>query len=571
MLRNVAPAWLNATAVPQRHTSEVDISGAVISPDGHYLAYFNIEKEPFYIGLKSISTGETATIASSDHCVLALPCWSPDGTQIAYAKWDSLGQIYISSLLGNLVHRFSTRYNSFFGLAWSPDGTKLSYFYVDDDLKHYLVVINLEDGHERIITFEAPSASPIWWIDSQHIIFLEAYQGRCQIRTLDTQTQKFSQPFQNVEATQNHWARGGLALSPDGRYLIYVGSSGSNKELFALPMNLKDVTPAGKPTRITWLNGSGTPFWPSFTHDRKMLYYGISQRNLNIYSLALNLDKKTISGNAEVIANDRQVDINPCWLPDASGVIYVSRRNNQPDLYRYSLQSHKTQRLTYTQVTEANPQVSPDSRWISFYTSESRAIWAIPFAGGEAKQLTPTGFKLTELYRWDRGGQSLFITKADPTGVLPDQLLRFDLAHSSFESLLSGFIIDDLLTSPDGQYLAFSATPDTGSPGDNEFVSLINLLTKQWRPLFSRTNLIPRGRMSWSADGQNIFYDEVNNEMQYCVFDLKAKQKKILKLEKNDIDGLIYIDGISSSGKNILVTAATDEVNIWSIGEKGIF
>lgn len=79
---------------------------------------------------------------------------------------------------------------------------------------------------------------------------------------------------------------------------------------------------------------------------------------------------------------------SPDWLPDGSGVVYRAGG----DLWRIGLESNaEPVRLTRDpELDERAPRVSPDGRWVAFYStrSGSQDVWVIPVNGGAPRQVT---------------------------------------------------------------------------------------------------------------------------------------------------------------------------------------
>jgi len=152
---------------------------------------------------------------------------------------------------------------------------------------------------------------------------------------------------------------GGLAWSPDGRYLVYVGLVDNNRELFALPVNPKAHSVSGPPIRITHLRGNGQPFWPTFTKSGKQLSFGIDEENEDIYLIPIDIQSATVSGKSTAVATDRRYDGDPYLMPDGKGVVFVSKRDGQSDLYSFRFESNETKRLTYSETIEELPNIHP--------------------------------------------------------------------------------------------------------------------------------------------------------------------------------------------------------------------
>ena len=80
------------------------------------------------------------------------------------------------------------------------------------------------------------------------------------------------------------------------------------------------------------------------------------------------------------------------WFPDGSGVVFMSEgRDGNWDLYRANVADGTVTRLTNDTAPDGLPAVSPDGTQIAFISKRggSWALWVMPSAGGEARQLAP--------------------------------------------------------------------------------------------------------------------------------------------------------------------------------------
>ncbi len=83
-------------------------------------------------------------------------------------------------------------------------------------------------------------------------------------------------------------------------------------------------------------------------------------------------------------------DTRPDWSPDGSFIAFMSEgRDGNAEIYRVDLATNQVTRLTNDPGVDASPAVSPDGAWVAFMSSRGGAwgMWAVPAAGGEAKQL----------------------------------------------------------------------------------------------------------------------------------------------------------------------------------------
>jgi Tol biopolymer transport system component len=141
----------------------------------------------------------------------------------------------------------------------------------------------------------------------------------------------------------------------------------------------------GVPARLTL--SAGPERHPTLSGDGNTLVYSAALDNANIVIHDLESGVESMFGSSR----DDQI---PVFLPELSGVVYVSDRS---DGYRLWVQPVKagqpvgeSVKLTDQPGSVANPAVSPDGRWVAYYRAfeGQRDIWITPSVGGPPQPFT---------------------------------------------------------------------------------------------------------------------------------------------------------------------------------------
>jgi Tol biopolymer transport system component len=257
------------------------------------------------------------------------------------------------------------------------------------------------------------------------------------------------------------------------------------------------------------------------------------------------------------ITDDASLNVSPAWLPDGSGLLFVSDRNGNRDLYRVRLDpsGHPTatdqlttglgaqtitlsadgRRLAYSvfhysgnvwaadargdravSVSEARPltsgaqiieglAISPDGAWLAYDTdlNGNQDIYKLPLAGGETVQLSsdPRNDFVSD---WSANGRELAFYSFR-RGTRRVQVMPADGGGSAeVAEMPSNQRSPDW--SPDGRMLTFSG----GEPGEQQIYVAVRGADSAWaspRRITSRPGGAA-GSPRWSPDGRAIAFKD---------------------------------------------------------------
>jgi Tol biopolymer transport system component len=116
------------------------------------------------------------------------------------------------------------------------------------------------------------------------------------------------------------------------------------------------------------------------------------------------------------------------WSPDGRSIVYwVNDPNTQYDLWLVSLSGNrKAVPLLHTPFSESHGQVSPDGKWLAYYSNETgqNEVHVRPFPAGAGNwQVSTSGGVFP---RWRRDGRELFYMERVSSG----QLMAVDVSSS---------------------------------------------------------------------------------------------------------------------------------------------
>jgi dipeptidyl aminopeptidase/acylaminoacyl peptidase len=157
--------------------TEVLISGASLSPDGHWLA---VTPGPFLV-LVDVQTGATKTLYDNGGELVDRPAWSPDSSRIAFARTRSPqchmcvgdGPILVVTVDGSRVTPVSRPDWPAVRANWSPNGEWIAYKTREPEtgIEQYIEIVH-PDGSERRTL---PTGSPhdmAWSPDGARILYM---------------------------------------------------------------------------------------------------------------------------------------------------------------------------------------------------------------------------------------------------------------------------------------------------------------------------------------------------------------------------------------------------------------
>lgn len=178
----LAYAWGSIRILDLATREETEIPGTnpafntAWSPDGRAIAYsFNIGTDSS--GVWIVRLGSTPEVSRLPVGELrgTDPCWSPDGTRIAFGAFDPeypADQLWVFDLRSSGLRRV-TRHADYEFLrrpAWSPSGRFLSY-----SSGGALHVIDVESALERTLQETRYSDGSDWSPDGKHIVYVREH------------------------------------------------------------------------------------------------------------------------------------------------------------------------------------------------------------------------------------------------------------------------------------------------------------------------------------------------------------------------------------------------------------
>jgi hypothetical protein len=147
-----------------------------LSPDGSKIAFVWGEHGSSYLFTMNVD-GTNIQQRSVDGMFLDNPAWSPDGSQIVYAKTQSeyRSEVYIMNADGTNDHRVTRLSASSDMPDWSPDGTQIAFISSADKYTRDVFVMNVDGANVRQLTFSAGNnvwnQFPAWSPDGKQIAY----------------------------------------------------------------------------------------------------------------------------------------------------------------------------------------------------------------------------------------------------------------------------------------------------------------------------------------------------------------------------------------------------------------
>ena len=249
----------------------------------------------------------------------AFPAWSPDGTQIAFARRDG-GQLILSVM--------------------DADGTNVK------DLTQQDYSRGIKDV----------DSTPAWSPDGKHIAFSTTRDGNCEVYVMGADG---SNP---MNLTKNPGWDAYPTWSPDGTQIAFATNRDGDKEIYAMRADgtkVRNLTKA--PDCDDW-----TPAW---SPDGKQIAFA-SMRDGNNEIYIMDRD----GGNPRNLTRNPADDQFPAWTPDGTEIAFLRTRRGPPEVLLTSMDGRPEQRLIpdwsarrMTVPLPRHPQWSPDGKRIVFW------------------------------------------------------------------------------------------------------------------------------------------------------------------------------------------------------------
>jgi eukaryotic-like serine/threonine-protein kinase len=437
------------------NTSEAAVKSGAISPDGKYLAYWDLQG----IHLKLLSTGEMKTIAQPESLKgkgvdWKIGPWFRDATGfLASAFAEERSSIWHISLLGDTPRKLRDD-----ARAWSisPDGTRIAFGTNGPDQKESGGVATLYrqiwtmglygDQPKQFLSVAEPFLSlsdAQWSPDGTQLAYRSARRVNDSDKTEVTIESRSLQGDSVTTLLSNPDLLSFLWL-PDGR-LIFATTEANRRSnnLFEINIDPKTGKPKSSSRKLTtWPDSHLYDF--TVIADGSLLTYLRSFGQASIYVSDFDKSRISISPPRRVTFTDA-FDFPQDWTPDASSVVFMSNRTGNWGVFRQPLNRDSAQMLVpgATGAQNYSPRVTPDGNWIVYLEVPNQPwvlspgkIMRVPVKGGASQQIlsssrTYNGIRCTDaaanfcaFAEQSADGRELIFTAFDPVKGRGRELAR---------------------------------------------------------------------------------------------------------------------------------------------------
>ena len=370
--------------------------------------------------------------------------WSPDGEHILYANGSSL---YLVRTDGSEPHKFVTVAGIPSWPRWSPGG-RLLRFTVQEPNSSSLWEVSADGSnlHPLLPGWNNPPAECCgnWTVDGKYYVFQSLRRGTTYIwATRESGGLLRKASREPVQVTSGPVSTLAPLPSKDGKRLFVVASPQQRGELIRYDAKAHQFVP--------YLSGASVE-WVSFSRDARWIAYETFPEGALWRSKADGSERLQLTFPPTVA-------VLPSWSPDGKRISFVALVQGRPSkIYIVSAEGGNPQQLTSEERSEADPDWSPDGNSLVF------------------------------------GGMPPLMTGVSVSEPLAIRLI--DLGTRQIRTLPGSEGLYTPRWSPDGHYV-------TAMTADSKKMMLFDFNTQKWQELATG----PIGYISWSRDGDQIYYD----------------------------------------------------------------
>ena len=289
----------------------------------------------------------------------------------------------------------------------------------------------------------------------------------------------FDRQGKQVEAVGPAGNYRGLDLAPDGKRVAAHRHDGNGGDIWVTDLSRSTTS------RFTFdaSQENASPIWSS--DGTRIVYGSIRNRKWGLYQKSANN-----AGTEERLVESDATTLPMSWSPDGNSIVYeVLDQKTSNDLWVLPLSGdRKPSQLLHTPFTESHGQISPDGKWLAYYSNETgrNEVYVQPFPSGAGKwQISTNGGFFP---RWRRDGRELFYMTLASGG----KMMAVDVGSSgsTFEAGSPKELFDSPyinLTHAAGAYHTYAVSADGQRfliphppSGDNASVTMPIAVVENW-------------------------------------------------------------------------------------------
>jgi DNA-binding winged helix-turn-helix (wHTH) protein/Tol biopolymer transport system component len=540
---------------------EAPVKGAVISPDGKYVAY--TDSTGLY--LRQVSSGEIRPWGVPNDFIVRPDSWFPDSTHLLVTHFEGAAHLSLwkLSLLGGSPQMLMD--NAIVGMV-SPDGSRIAYL-PGPDFGSELWLMDSDGANPRKIADTKKPGQP-----STQIWSMAWSPGGQRIAYIENGGLPQPTPGDNIYSLRTRDANGGdlqvvlddarlkqpLSWAADGR-ILYAYTEGPTSEridqgVHAISVDERTGKPTGQPQTISL--GQGRVGGLSVTSDGKRLVLWRENTQTQAFITEFEAGSRRMK-TPRRLTLDANGNVAEAWTPDSKAVLFVSNRNGTWKLFKQNIDE-----ITAEVLVEGRslflPRLSADGSEVLYgsyprlpHGSLPASLMRKPLAGGPPQVvLQEQGLGNFQCAR--APSQLCIFSKLVGSKNI---FVSFDPQRGAGREITTAEGWLNWTLSPDGKVLAIFI--------DQHRIRFLSLVTGVARDI--AVDKWPISNGDWSADGKSIFVPSLTSKATSVILDVNEAGKAEVVLEGEANTNFWFLIQSPDGSYGILGAEVPGDNNAWMV------